>query len=104
MPTFLRNILSEDGDSIFLRNVDIYLQVYTASKPRKTSSFSFLLLNFRYTFGPETSIELGIVQGLNYLNIGPISVQRRVKEKFQCSYNSVRTPAFGALDRDRFTH
>jgi hypothetical protein len=29
-----------DGDSMFLRNVDIYLQVDTTSKPRKTLSSS----------------------------------------------------------------
>jgi hypothetical protein len=28
----------EDGDSIFLRNVGIYLHVYTASQPRTLSS------------------------------------------------------------------
>jgi hypothetical protein len=28
----------EDGDSIFLRNFGIYLRVYTASQPRKTTS------------------------------------------------------------------
>jgi hypothetical protein len=49
MPTFRRNILSpssgvayrhfgtEDGDTIFLRNVGIYWQVYTAPKPTSSS-------------------------------------------------------------------
>jgi hypothetical protein len=30
----------ENGDSIFLRNVGIYLRVYTASKPRRATSSS----------------------------------------------------------------
>jgi hypothetical protein len=28
----------EDGDSMFLRNVDIYLRVYTTSQPRRTTT------------------------------------------------------------------
>jgi hypothetical protein len=31
---------SEDADSMFLRNVLIYLRIYTALQPRKTTSFS----------------------------------------------------------------
>jgi hypothetical protein len=31
---------AEDGDSMFLLNVVIYLRVYTAPKPRRTSSSS----------------------------------------------------------------
>jgi hypothetical protein len=29
---------TEDGNSMFLRNVGIYLRVYTASQPRSTTS------------------------------------------------------------------
>jgi hypothetical protein len=35
----------EDGDSMFLQNVRIYLQVHTASQPRTTKSPPVPLLN-----------------------------------------------------------
>jgi hypothetical protein len=35
-----RQFSPEDGDSIFLRNVGIYRRVYTAPKPRRTSSIN----------------------------------------------------------------
>jgi hypothetical protein len=49
MPTFRRNMLSlssgvegisapEDGDSMFLRNVGIDLQIHTASKPKTSTT------------------------------------------------------------------
>jgi hypothetical protein len=35
-----RHFSPEDGGSMFLQNVGIYLRVYTASQPRRTSSSS----------------------------------------------------------------
>jgi hypothetical protein len=36
---------NEDGDSMFLRNVAIYLRVYMASKPRRTTSNPYFITN-----------------------------------------------------------
>jgi hypothetical protein len=35
---------SEDGDGLFLQNIDIYLQVHTTSQPRTTTLTNSLLI------------------------------------------------------------
>jgi hypothetical protein len=39
-PCVFRHFRHEDGDSMFLRNVGIYLQVHAASQPRTITSSS----------------------------------------------------------------
>jgi hypothetical protein len=38
LPTFLRDLIPEDGGSMFLRNVDIQRDDYTAQQPRKVAN------------------------------------------------------------------